>query len=743
MNMYRRLLAFLFVAAVLSLSSIAPLLQRSSAQSMAPSAGTGTARSSSDPKLVYPVSKKVEQVDDYFGTKVADPYRWLEDETSAETKAWIEDQNKVTFGYLDRIPYREKLKARLTELYNYPRISAPFHRGDTYFFTKNDGLQNQSVYYIQKGVNGKPEVFLDPNKFSADGTSVLSAFSPSRDGKYLAYGISQGGSDWVTLSVMEVGTRNKLVDEIKWLKASGVSWQGDGFYYSRYPEPEKGKELSHKNEFQTVYFHKVGTPQSADVVVYEDKENPQRFQNVGTTEDERFAILSVSERGKGKKGNALFYKDLSKGETTFSPIVAEIGDDAFGVIDNVGDKFLLRTNKNAPNGKVVLVDPKNPDEKNWKDVLPERSEPLQGSGTAGGKLFASWRKDVATRAYVFSLDGKLENEVVLPGIGSAGGFGGLHDDKHVFYSFTSMNFPPTIYKYDIATKKSTVYRTVDIPSFKPDQYETKQVFYNSKDGTRVPMFLVYKKGLKLDGNNPTLLYGYGGFNVVTSPGFSSTRLALLEQGVVYASANIRGGGEYGEKWHEAGTKLKKQNVFDDFIAAAEWLIANKYTSSSKLAIQGGSNGGLLVGAVSNQRPELFRAVVEQAGVMDMLRFQKFTIGWNWVADYGSSEANEAEFKALYAYSPIHNVKPGAKYPSTLITTADHDDRVVPSHNYKYAAVLQAGQGGPNPILIRVDTKSAHGASNTTKAIEQTRDIYAFLFENLGVEYRPRIASDED
>jgi prolyl oligopeptidase len=701
----------------------------------APNSSAGGSDGRSDPKIVYPVTKKVEQVDDYFGTKVADPYRWLEDETSADTKAWVTEQNKLTFGYLDRIPYREKLKARLTQLFNYPRISAPFRRGDTYFFTKNDGLQNQSVIYIQKGVNGTPEVFLDPNKFSADGTSTLSTFSLSKDGKYVAYGASQGGSDWVLLSVMEVATRKKLDDEVRWIKNSGVSWQGDGFYYSRYPEPAKGKELSSKNEFQAVYFHKVGTPQSADVLVYDDKEHPLRFQSVDTTEDERFAILSVSERGKGKKGNAIFVKDLSTNEDKFTPIVGDIGDDSFGVIDNVGDKLLVRTNKNAPNGRVVLVDPKNPAESNWKEVLPERAEPLQGSGTAGGKLFASWRKDVATRAYVFSLDGKLENEIVLPGVGTAGGFGGLSDDKYVFYSFTSFNYPSTIFKYDIASKKSTVFRTVDIPGFKAENYETKQVFYNSKDGTKVPMFLVYKKGLKLDGNNPTVLYGYGGFNVVTTPGFSSLRMALLEQGVVYASANMRGGGEYGEKWHEAGTKLKKQNVFDDFIAAAEWLIANKYTSSSKLAIQGGSNGGLLVGAVSNQRPELFRAVIESAGVMDMLRFQKFTIGWNWIADYGSAEANEAEFKALYAYSPYHNVRPGVKYPATLITTADHDDRVVPAHNYKYAAALQAAQGGPNPILIRVDVNSAHGASNTTKAIEQTRDIYAFLFENLGVEYK--------
>ena len=733
----RSLFAFLFVATILTIGAIAPFVPRTDAQSVAPSgpAAAGGASATSDPKIVYPVTKKVEVVDDYFGTKVADPYRWLEDETSAETKAWIEDQNRVTFAYLDRIPYREKLKARLTQLYNYPRISAPFRRGDTYFFTKNDGLQNQSVFYIQKGENGTAEVFLDPNKFSADGTSVLSAFSLSRDGKYVAYGISQGGSDWVTLTVMEVASRRKLADEIRWMKASGVSWQGDGFYYSRYPEPEKGRELSGKNEFQAVYFHKVGTPQSEDVLIYEDKENPQRFHNVGTTEDERFALLTISERGKGKRGNALFYKDLSKGEKDFKPIVADIGDDTFFVLANVGDKFLLRTNKNAPNGRVVMVDSQNPDEKNWKDVLPEREEPMQGSSSAGGKLFASWRKDVATKAYVFSLDGKLENEIALPGVGTAGGFGGLHDDKHVYYSFTTFNYPPTIFKYDIATKKSTVFRTVDIPGFKAENYETKQIFYNSKDGTRVPMFLVHKKGLKLDGNNPTVLYGYGGFNSVTAPTFSSLRLALLEQGVVYASANIRGGGEYGEKWHEAGTKLKKQNVFDDFIAAAEWLIANKYTSSNKLAIQGGSNGGLLVGAVSNQRPELFKAVIESAGVMDMLRFQKFTIGWNWVADYGSAEANEAEFKALYAYSPIHNIKAGAKYPATLITTADHDDRVVPAHNYKYAAALQAGQGGPNPILIRVDTKSAHGASNTTKAIEQTRDIFAFLFENLGVEYK--------
>ncbi len=730
----RRLVPLVLMGVVLFALSLLPLAPRTEAQNgqkLSADANGSSGINGAETKLNYPETRKSDQIDDYFGVKVPDPYRWLEDENSAETKAWVEAENKVTFAYLGKIAYREKLKARLTQLINYPRISAPFHRGDTYFFTKNDGLQNQSVYYVQKGLDGAPEVFLDPNKFSADGTSVLSTFSLSKDGKYLAYGISQGGSDWLEIHVMEVATRKILSDDLQWLKASGVEWQGDGFYYSRYPAPEKRKELTSKNEYQTVYFHKVGTPQSADELVYDDKEHPQRFQNVGTTEDERFAILNISERGKGKKGNSLFYRDLSKGEKNFSPIVGDIGDVSYGMIDNVGDKFLIRTDKNAPNSRVILVDPKNPDEKNWQDVLPERPEPLQSVGTAGGKLFASWRKDVSTRAYVFSLDGKLENEIALPGHGTAGGFGGLKDDKYVFYSFTSFNFPPTIYKYDIATKKSTVFRTVDIPGFVPTEYETKQVFYNSKDGTRVPMFLVYKKGLKLDGNNPALLYGYGGFNSVTAPAFSSLRLALLEQGVVYASANMRGGGEYGEKWHEAGTKLKKQNVFDDFIAAAEYLIANKYTSPSRLAIQGGSNGGLLVGAVSNQRPELFRAVVEQAGVMDMLRFHKFTIGWNWVADYGSSE-NEAEFKALFAYSPIHNVKAGTMYPSTLITTADHDDRVVPAHNFKYAAALQAAQSGDNPVLIRIDTNSAHGASNTTKSIEQTTDIYSFLLYNLGV-----------
>jgi len=682
-------------------------------------------------RLQYPSSKRGEQVDTYFGVKVADPYRWLEEEGSPETARWIEEQNKVTFAYLEKIPFRRQLRERIERLYNYARYTAPYRRGEYYFFSKNDGLQNQNVLYVQKGLDGEPVVLLDPNKFSAEGTTQLGGFSVSHDARYAAYCKASGGSDWRDCYVMEVATRRQLPDVLNWVKVSGLAWAEGGFYYSRYDAPEKGRELTSKNENHKVYFHRVGTPQSADELVYEDPANAQRFHTVSTTDDGRFAVLTVSDRGKGKKGNALFFRDAKAKDKTWRPLVAEVGDAEFGVVDNVGDKLLVETNHKAPNGRVFLFDPKKPSEKDWKEVLPERAEPLQNASTGGGKLFATYLKDVTTRAYVYTLDGKLENEVVLPGPGIAGGFGGERDDKVIFYTFTSFIFPPSIYRYDIPTRKSTLYRAPEIPGFRADHYETRQVFYTSKDGTRVPMFLVHKKGLKLDGRNPTLLYGYGGFNVSTSPSFSSARLALLEQGFVYASANMRGGGEYGEKWHEAGTKLKKQNVFDDFIAAAEWLISNKYTSPERLAIHGVSNGGLLVGAVANQRPELFGAVIQQAGVMDMLRFHKFTIGWNWIADYGSSD-NEAEFKALYAYSPIHNVRPGMKYPATLITTADHDDRVVPAHSFKYAAALQEAQGGDRPVLIRIDTKSGHGASSTTKAIEQAADIYAFLFQNLGV-----------
>jgi prolyl oligopeptidase len=681
-------------------------------------------------RLTYPETKKDDVVDDYFGTKVPDPYRWLEKNDAPDVASWVEAQNKVTFAYLDQIPYRAQVKNRLTKLLNYPKFTAPIRRGDNFIFSKNDGLQNQNVFYIQKGLEGTPELLLDPNKFSADGTSRLGSFVLSHAGKYVAYGISEGGLDWNVINVLDVATRKPLSDHLEWVKFSSASWRGDeGFYYNRYPTPAEGKKMAAKNEFQKVYYHKIGTPQSEDALIYEDNAHPGQFNNVGVTEDLRFEILGHSDSTIGKKGNSVFFRDISKSETTFRPIVAEITDDDYAVINNVGNKFLIETNHGAPNGKVVLYDPNGG---TWKDLVPEKGEPLEIASTVGGKLFVTYLKDVTSRAYVYSLDGKLENEIVLPGPGTTAGFNGRNDDKFVFYSYTSFNTPPTIYKYDIATKKSSVFRAVDIPGFVPADYETKEVFYNSKDGTRVPMFITYKKGLKLDGNNPTLLYGYGGFNITNSPAFSSLRLALLEQGVVYASANMRGGGEYGEKWHEAGTKLQKQNVFDDFIAAAEYLIKEKYTSPNKLGIEGASNGGLLVGAVTNQRPDLFRAVHQHAGVMDMLRFHKFTIGAAWISDYGSSEQNEAQFKALYAYSPIHNVKPGTRYPAILITTADHDDRVVPAHSFKYAAALQAAQAGDNPIVIRIDTKSGHGASSTTKQLEQTADIYSFFFYNLGV-----------
>ncbi len=679
----------------------------------------------------YPKTRKVDHVDTYHGVTVPDPYRWLEDDNSAETAAWVGAQNKLTFGYLEKIPFRKSVTRRVLALNNFEKVSAPSRKGRYIFFSKNDGLQNQSVLFVQRGMAGKPEVLIDPNKWSADGTSRLAAFAPSKNAKYAVYGISKSGSDWQEYKVMELATKRMLSDSIEWVKVSAVAWQGNGFYYSRYPAPEKGKEKASINENHRVYFHTLGTPQSQDTLVYEDKEHPQRFHILQTTDDERFAILSISERGKGKDGNAVFVRDLSKGETEFAPVFPEIGNDTFGVLDNVGDKLLVVTNYKAPNERVILVDPKQPGEANWKTILPEKPEPLQGAGTAGGKLFATYLKDVTTKAYVYSLDGTLENEVALPGPGIAGGFGGNRDDTVTFYTFNSLNTPPTIYRYDIATKKASVFRRPRVPGYDPSLYETKQVFYPSKDGTKVPMFLVHKKGLKLDGTNPTLLYGYGGFNVVQSPTFSAARLALLEQGFVYANANLRGGSEYGETWHQAGMKLKKQNVFDDFIAAAEWLIANTYTSTPKLAIQGGSNGGLLVGAVINQRPDLFGVAIPQVGVMDMLRFHKFTIGWNWIADYGSSD-NPEEFKALHAYSPIHNIRKDGRYPATLITTADHDDRVVPAHSFKYAATIQELAKTDKPLLIRIDTKSGHGASNLTKQLETTADVFVFIMHNMGI-----------
>ena len=684
--------------------------------------------------LTYPNTRTVDHVDTYHGTTVADPYRWLEDDTSAETARWVEAQNKVTFAYLEQIPYRAQLTKRLKALYDYAKFGMPQRRGDTYFFAKNDGLQNQSVYYIQRGLNGTPEVFIDPNQWSEDGTVRLTTFAPSRDGKLVAYGVSRSGSDWQEYRVMEVATRKPTSDRVEWVKVSGVAWRGNGFYYSRYPAPAKGKELSSINEDHQVYYHRLGTPQSADELVFRDARNPQRFHTLSTTEDERFAVLDVSDRGTGKQGNAIFVQDLSKPGASFTALIPDITDDTYSVLESVRGELLVFTDQDAPNGRVVRIDPANPAPANWKTILAEKPDTIDSISVAGGKVIATYMKDVASKAYVHSLEGALENEIDLPGLGSVSGFNGRMDDANLFYTYQSFNYPSTIFRYDVAARKSALFRAPTIPGLDVNQYETTQVFVASKDGAKVPMFLVHKKGLALDGNNPTLMYGYGGFNIATTPGFNSLRIGLLEQGFVYASVNMRGGSEYGEAWHDAGTKLKKQNVFDDFIAAAEWLIANKYTNPSKLAAQGGSNGGLLVGAVINQRPELFRAAIPQVGVMDMLRFHKFTIGWNWIADYGSSDQPD-EFKALYAYSPLHNIKAGVKYPATLITTADHDDRVVPAHSFKYAATLQKAASKDNPVLIRIDTKSGHGASNVTKQIEATADIYAFLMHNLGVTPR--------
>ncbi|MGZ5248226.1 MAG: prolyl oligopeptidase family serine peptidase, partial [Flavitalea sp.] len=599
-------------------------------------------------QIRYPETRKVEHADNYHGQSIADPYRWLEDDTSAATKDWVTAQNKVTFDYLAQIPFREQMLKRIEEVINYPRYGAPFRNNEYFYFYKNDGLQNQSVLYRQKGLTGKPELVLDPNKLSKEGTTSLSTFVLSKNGKYAAWGISKGGSDWQTYFVRDMESGTDLADTLNWVKVSSISWQGDGFYYSRYPAPGKGLELSSKNENHQVWYHKAGTSQDEDMLVYEDPKNPQRFHIAYNSEDERYTFLNISDRGKGFDGIALYYKDKMQADGNFKPIIPEVGKYDYSIVDVVDGKFLVQTNDDAPNNKVVEIDPDNPARSNWKTVIPEQAEPMTNISSAGGKLFVNFLKDVTSRIYVYDLKGKKEREVKLPAIGSAGGFGGKKEDKFVFYTFNTFNYPPTIYRYDIATGNSTVFRKPEL-SFDPADYDVKQVFYTSKDNTRVPMFIVHKKGIKLDGTNPTMLYAYGGFNISSMPGFSATLIPWLEQGGIYAVANIRGGAEYGEKWHEAGMLNKKQNVFDDFISAAEYLINNKYTQSSKLAIRGGSNGGLLVGAVMNQRPELFKVAIPQVGVMDMLRFHKFTIGWNWIAEYGSSDKPE-DFKNLLAYS---------------------------------------------------------------------------------------------
>ena len=679
-------------------------------------------------QLQYPVTKKVEQTDDYFGTKVSDPYRWLENDTSAETKAWVKTQQKFTNDYLAKIPFRADIKKRYQEILKYPKYSGAFKAGEYIFYSRNDGIQNQSVYYFQKGINGQAKIFLDPNTMSADGSVSVGLDGASNDKKYMVYHINKGGSDWQTLYIMEIATQKRLDDEIDWVKFGGAAWAGDGFYYTRYDKPSEGTELTAKTENPKIYYHVLGNKQEQDKFIYEDKENPQMFIGPSTTEDERFLILFKS---RGTDGTELWYKNLKNGQSDFKLLLKGF-DYNYSVIDNIGDKLIVYTNNGAGNYRVVLVDPLHPEKENWKEVIAEKPEKLESANTAGGKLFASYLKDASARIYQYSTDGHLEHAIALPGIGSASNIGAYKNDAFSFYDFTSFTYPPSIFQYDIATGKSTLFKKSEAKA-DIDAYETEQVFYSSKDGTKVPMFIIHKKGIKLDGSHPALLYAYGGFNVSLTPYFSNTAFILLENNGVYAVANLRGGGEYGETWHKAGNLLNKQNVFDDFIAAGEYLINKKYTTRERLAINGGSNGGLLIGAVMTQRPDLCKVALPEVGVMDMLRYQKFTVGWGWAVEYGSSDSAKY-FSYLYKYSPLHNIKSGVAYPATMVFTADHDDRVVPAHSFKFAATLQEKQTGAEPVLIRIDTDQGHGASGSSlsKMIDEQTDKWAFMFYNMGI-----------
>ncbi|MBG1264096.1 prolyl oligopeptidase family serine peptidase [Nostoc commune] len=694
---------------------------------------------SSKKPLTYPSSHKSNQVDNYHGTSVADPYRWLEDPDSEETRTWIEAQNQVTFGYLSEIPTREKIKQRLTKLWDYEKYGIPFKEGeslpdgssDRYFYFKNDGLQNQSVLYTLKSLDDQPKVLLDPNKLSEDGTVALSGLSISEDGKLLAYGLSASGSDWQEWKVRDVETGEDLQDHLKWIKFSGASWTHDnqGFFYSRYDEPNEKTQLEDVNYYQKLYYHQLGKPQSEDALIYHRPDQKEWGFSGGVTEDGRYLIISIWLGTDSK--NLVFFKDLTNPNAEVVELINQFEAD-YSFIDNDDSVFYFRTDLKAPRGRVIAIDTKSPTKENWREIIPQSVETLESVGILNNQFVADYLKDAHSQIKIFDLKGAFIREVELPGLGSAGGFGGKRHDTETFYSFTSFTTPGTIYRYDMITGKSTIFRQPQV-DFNPADYETKQVFYDSKDGTKVPMFITHKKGIKLDGNNPTYLYAYGGFNASMTPGFSVSLLVWMEMGGVYAMPNIRGGGEYGEEWHQAGMKDKKQNVFDDFISAAEWLIANKYTKTDKLAIAGGSNGGLLVGACITQRPDLFGAAIPAVGVMDMLRFHKFTIGWAWTSEYGSAD-NLEEFLALYTYSPLHNIKPDTAYPATLITTADHDDRVVPAHSFKFAAALQEAHAGDAPTLIRIETKAGHGAGKpTAKIIEEAADKWAFLVRTLNIE----------
>lgn len=680
--------------------------------------------------ITYPETKKENIKDTYFGTVVEDPYRWLEDDRAEDTKAWVKAENAVTQKYMAQIPYRKAIKERLTKLMNYEKYSQPFKEGDYTYFYKNTGLQNQSVLYRQKE-GGEPEVFLDPNTFSKDATTSLADISFSKDGSLVAYQLSAGGSDWTSVVVMHSADKSIIGDTLIDVKFSGIAWQGNtGFYYSSYDKPKEGSQLSGLTEQHKLFFHKLGTPQKDDQLVFGGAKTPRRYIGAGLTEDERYLIISAAN---STSGNELYIKDLSVANSAIIPVVDNF-EQNHSIIDNIGSKLYIYTNLDAPNGRIVTVDAADPKPANWKDLIKETENVLSPS-TGGGKLFANYIKDAVSMVLQYDMDGKLEHEIKLPGIGTAVGFGSKKKELELFYTFTSYVYPTTIFKYSVTTGQSEVYKKPGI-DFDPSKYESKQIFYTSKDGTKVPMIITYKKGIVLNGKNPTVLYGYGGFNISLTPAFSTSIVVLLEQGGVYAVPNLRGGGEYGEKWHIAGTKLQKQNVFDDFIAAAEYLISTKYTSKDYLAIMGGSNGGLLVGATMAQRPELFKVAFPAVGVMDMLRYHKFTAGAGWSYDYGTSEDSKEMFEYLHKYSPVHALKAGGKYPATLVTTADHDDRVVPAHSFKFAATLQERQGGDAPVLISIQTNAGHGAGKPTdKAIEEIADKWAFLFYNMGLGYK--------
>ncbi len=679
----------------------------------------------------YPQTRKEVVTDNYFGVNVEDPYRWLEDDNSEETAAWVKEQNELTFGYLNQLPGREFIQSRLTELMDYPRLGTPFKIAGTYFFYRNNGLQNQSVLYMSDSARGEEQVLLDPNLLSADGTVSLSGIEITPDGQYLIYRISRSGSDWNEIYVMDIATRELLPDVIQWVKFSGTAWYDNGFYYSAYEKPSSGSELSGSNEYHLVKYHKLGTDPNNDPVIYREPEHPKRLFRAGITDDRRFLLLSRSE---STSGNSLAFMDLTQRNQQFIT-VKETFEANFNVIDNIGDELVVLTNYKAPKYRMLKIDTKKPAEADWIELIPESEHVLASATLAGGKLVLNYLKNAYNHLEVYHYDGTFAYTIELPGIGSTGGLSGDKDDPEAFFSFSSFNTPGEIYSYDFNTGNSELFYRPEV-KFNPDEFQVDQVWYTSKDGTRVPMFLFYKKGVARNKSNPTLLYGYGGFNISMTPGFSVPRLFFVESGGILAVANIRGGGEFGETWHKSGTKMQKQNVFDDFIAAAEYLINEGYTSTKKLAIQGGSNGGLLVGAVANQRPDLFKVALPAVGVLDMLRYHKFTIGWAWATDYGTSEESEAMFNYLMTYSPYHNIEAKA-YPATLVTTADHDDRVVPAHSFKYIARLQEQHTGKLPVLIRIDTDAGHGAGKpTAKIIEEQTDIWAFTMYHLGLKIQP-------